>query len=81
MLIMSNPYSQKKLHTWKMLIMLIMPNPMGGLGDRAPWGLTLLTLLTFPLWGAKKGSHRRNVNNVNNVKIHFIEKCFWQGKC
>ena len=28
---------------------------MGGLGDRSPWDLTLLTLLTFPLWEAKKG--------------------------
>ena len=41
---------------------------MGVLEDRAPWDLTLLALLTVSLWEAKKGSHRRNVNNVNNVE-------------
>ena len=30
--------------------------------------LTLMTLLTFPLWEAKNASGRGNVNNVNNVK-------------
>ena len=32
--------------------------------------LTLLTLLTSPLWEAKNASGRGNVNNVNNVTSH-----------
>ena len=52
---------------------------MGGLGDRAPWDLTLLTLLTFPLWGAKKGYHKEML--IMSIMLNpFYRKMFLAGE-
>ena len=48
--------------------MLIMLNQIGDSWENLKMDLTLVTLLTFPLWEAKNASGRGNVNNVNNVK-------------
>ena len=53
MLIMLNPCSQKSVSYAGMLIMLIMLNQIGDSWENPKMDLTLLTLLTFPLWEAK----------------------------
>ena len=51
----------------EVLIMLIMLNQIGDSWENPKMDLTLLTLLTFPLWEAKNASGRGNVNNVKST--------------
>ena len=57
----------------EMLIVLIMLIPNGDSRGNAEMDITLLT---FPLPESFFALHRGNVNNVNNVKSLFSEKCF-----
>ena len=54
---------------------------MGGLGDIAPWDVTLLTLLTFPLPEAFFAPTGEMLIMSIMLNPCSGEKCFWQGKC
>ena len=65
MLIMLNPFPDFPKSPKHELTLLTFPLPQVLFEDM---DLTLLTLLTFPLWRAKNASGRGNDNNVNIVK-------------